>query len=139
MDLIDFNAARFEAIRQDYEAVRGPSRLCLDYAPSPSLPSNGDNIIEPSATTPWYAGPTLLSYLETVQVADDSREQPFRLPVQWVNRPHLDFRGFCGTIASGSIRPGDEVAGQLFRAEPAGWPGLSPWMATCRRRLPARR
>jgi sulfate adenylyltransferase large subunit len=108
MDLIDFDQQRFEAIHRDYQQFAAP----LGFASIAAIPIsalNGDNIIESSANTPWYAGPPLLSYLETVQVADDSREQPFRLPVQWVNRPHLDFRGFCGTIASGSIRPGDEL------------------------------
>ena len=108
MDLIDFDQQRFEAIHRDYQQFAAP----LGFASIAAIPIsalNGDNIIEPSANTPWYAGPPLLNYLETVLVADDSREQPFRLPVQWVNRPHLDFRGFCGTIASGSIRPGDEL------------------------------
>jgi sulfate adenylyltransferase subunit 1 len=66
-------------------------------------------MIEPSANTPWYDGPTLMSYLENVQIEGEDREKPFRMPVQWVNRPHLDFRGFCGTIASGVIRLGDEL------------------------------
>ena len=108
MDLVDFDAGRFNAIRRDYEQFAVP----LGFASIAAIPIsalNGDNIIEQSANTPWYAGPTLLNYLETVQVEDDSREKPFRMPVQWVNRPNLDFRGFCGTIASGSIRPGDEV------------------------------
>jgi sulfate adenylyltransferase subunit 1 len=108
MDLIAFDQQRFEAIHRDYQQFAAP----LGFASIAAIPIsalNGDNIIEPSANTPWYAGPPLLNYLETVLVADDSREQPFRLPVQWVNRPHLDFRGFCGTIASGSIRPGDEL------------------------------
>lgn len=108
MDLVDFDAGRFAAIRRDYEQFAVP----LGFASIAAIPIsalNGDNMIEPSANTPWYGGPTLLNYLETVQIDDDSREKPFRMPVQWVNRPHLDFRGFCGTVASGSIRPGDEV------------------------------
>jgi len=108
MDLIDFDEQKFEAIRRDYQQFSAS----LGFASISAIPISaldGDNIIEPSSNTPWYSGPTLMNYLETVQVDDDSREKPFRLPVQWVNRPHLDFRGFCGTVASGKIRPGDEV------------------------------
>ncbi|ABQ28080.1 sulfate adenylyltransferase subunit CysN [Geotalea uraniireducens] len=108
MDLIDFDRERYESIVRDYEEFAAP----LGFASITAIPIsalNGDNIIEKSANTPWYHGPTLMNYLETVQVEDDAQEQPFRLPVQWVNRPHLDFRGFCGTIAAGTIRPGDEV------------------------------
>src|SRR5690606_473782 len=76
----------------------------------------GDNVVSPSEAMPWYHGPTLMAYLETVEV-DDTRMQraPFRMPVQWVNRPHLDFRGFAGTVASGVIKPGDAV-----RVQPSG-------------------
>lgn len=69
----------------------------------------GDNIIEPSANTPWYEGPTLMHHLETIPVGDARQAADFRLPVQWVNRPNLDFRGFSGTIASGTVRVGDPV------------------------------
>ena len=108
MDLIGYDEARFRAIEEDYRAFAAP----LGFETITSLPIsalNGDNIIEKSAETPWYQGPALMHFLETVQVEDDRDEHPFRLPVQWVNRPNLDFRGFCGTIASGTIRPGDEV------------------------------
>jgi len=64
---------------------------------------------EAGAKNPWYTGPTLMNFLETFQVEGDNRAEPFRMPVQWVNRPHLDFRGFCGTIAAGTVRPGDEL------------------------------
>ena len=71
---------------------------------------HGDNVVAPSARTPWYRGPTLLQHLESVEVDQDRlRQQPFRLPVQWVNRPTSDFRGFAGTIASGTIRPGQRI------------------------------
>ncbi len=108
MDLIGFDEQKFEAIRSDYERFAAP--LCFSSITAiPISALGGDNIIGRSVNTPWYAGSTLMNHLETVQVEDDSREKPFRLPVQWVNRPHLDFRGFCGTVASGIIRPGDEV------------------------------
>jgi sulfate adenylyltransferase subunit 1 len=108
MDLIDFDQQRFESIVREYEQFAAP----LGFASIAAIPIsalNGDNIIEASVSTPWYQGPTLMNYLETVQVAEERAAQPFRLPVQWVNRPHLDFRGFCGTIAAGTIRPGDEL------------------------------
>ncbi|HEX4098417.1 MAG TPA: adenylyl-sulfate kinase, partial [Caulobacteraceae bacterium] len=69
----------------------------------------GDNITEPSANSPWYSGPSLMRWLEDAPVEDDLRDKPFRMPVQWVNRPNLDFRGFSGPIASGVIRPGDKI------------------------------
>jgi sulfate adenylyltransferase subunit 1 len=108
MDLVDYDAARYEEILKDYQEFAAP----LGFSTITALPIsalNGDNIIERSEHTPWYSGPTLMNYLETVPVEDERAEQPFRLPVQWVNRPHLDFRGFCGTIAAGTIRPGDEL------------------------------
>ena len=108
MDLIDYDEAKFHEIERDYREFAAP----LGFTSITALPIsalNGDNIIDRSDNTPWYQGPTLLHFLETVQVEDDRAGQPFRLPVQWVNRPNLDFRGFCGTIASGCIRPGDEL------------------------------
>lgn len=108
MDLVDFDAARFNAIVNDYEQFAA-SLGFTSIAAIPLSALNGDNMIEASANTPWYTGPTLMEYLESVQIEADNRHQPFRLPVQWVNRPNLDFRGFCGTIAAGTIRPGDEL------------------------------
>jgi sulfate adenylyltransferase subunit 1 len=108
MDLVDFDQQRFDSILRDYEQFAAS----LGFTSITAIPLsalNGDNMIEASANTPWYTGPTLMEYLETVRIAADNRHQPFRLPVQWVNRPHLDFRGFCGTIAAGTIRPGDEL------------------------------
>lgn len=108
MDLVEYDEQRFDVIVHDYKQFAAP----LGFASITAIPIsalNGDNIIDTSGDTPWYKGPTLMTYLETVQVEDDAREQPFRLPVQLVNRPHLDFRGFCGAITAGAIRPGDEV------------------------------
>ncbi|MGK2945553.1 MAG: sulfate adenylyltransferase subunit CysN [Desulfuromonadales bacterium] len=108
MDLVDYSSSRFETIRKEYELFAAQ----LGFGEITAIPIsalNGDNIIEPSIKTPWYSGPSLLEHLETVEVADTAAGKPFRMRVQWVNRPNLDFRGFCGTIASGSIRPGDEV------------------------------
>jgi sulfate adenylyltransferase large subunit len=108
MDLIDFDQQRFKSILRDYEQFAAS----LGFASITAIPLsalNGDNMIEASANTPWYTGPTLMEYLETVELEGDNRHQPFRMPVQWVNRPHPDFRGFCGTIAAGTIRPGDEL------------------------------
>ena len=108
MDLIDFDEQTFESIHRDYQQFAAP----LGFASITAIPLsalNGDNMIEASPNTPWYSGPTLMNYLETFQVEKDNRAQPFRMPVQWVNRPHLDFRGYCGTIAAGTVRPGDEL------------------------------
>ena len=69
----------------------------------------GDNIIAPSERTPWYQGPSLMHHLEHVEITDNAMNKPFRMRVQWVNRPNLDFRGFSGTIASGVVKPGDSV------------------------------
>lgn len=108
MDLVDYSAERFNAIVADYQTFSAP----LGFEKITCIPISalkGDNIIEVSSHTDWYHGPTLMAYLETVKVSGNAATKPFRLPVQWVNRPNLDFRGFCGTIASGLVRPGDEV------------------------------
>src|SRR5205814_5191538 len=69
----------------------------------------GDNLIERSTHTPWYEGPSLLDHLESIDVTDAPGERPFRFPVQWVNRPNADFRGFAGTVAAGSVAAGDPI------------------------------
>jgi bifunctional enzyme CysN/CysC len=108
MDLVGYSASRFHAIREEYEAFAEELGFA-EIAAIPISALNGDNVLERSAHTPWHAGPTLMSYLETVQVDDEARNKPFRMPVQWVSRPDLDFRGYAGTIASGAIRPGDAI------------------------------
>ncbi|MGD0633209.1 MAG: sulfate adenylyltransferase subunit CysN [Beijerinckiaceae bacterium] len=108
IDLVDYSQEVFDAIVAGFHAFAEK----LDFKIVTAIPlsaRNGDNLSTPSAKTPWYTGPTLLEHLETVDVADDRADKPFRMPVQWVNRPHLDFRGFAGTIASGRVKPGDEI------------------------------
>ncbi len=108
MDLVDHDPAVFEHICADFlEFVAKLGVTDVHCIPVSAL--RGDNVAQPSAAMPWYRGPTLLGWLETVDVAADRNTADFRLPVQYVNRPNLDFRGFCGTIAAGTVRPGDEV------------------------------
>lgn len=109
MDLVDYDQATFDQIVADYREFADTIGI-EDYTAIPISGFKGDNITGASENTPWYKGTALLPHLETVSV-EDSLEQaePFRMPVQWVNRPNLDFRGFSGLIASGTVRPGDEV------------------------------
>jgi len=109
IDLVGFDEACFEKISADFMGIAAALNF-NSVTPIPISARYGDNISKPSANTPWYRGPALLDYLETIQIAEDSGDQPFRFLVQWVNRPHLDFRGFSGAVAGGSIRQGDEVA-----------------------------
>ncbi len=109
MDLVDYDKGVFDAIVADYRAF-ATSIGIKDFTAIPLSGLRGDNIAQPSEAMPWYAGPTLIEHLEGVDVdADKDRGGPFRMPVQWVNRPNLDFRGFSGLIARGSVRPGDPV------------------------------
>jgi bifunctional enzyme CysN/CysC len=109
MDLVGYSEERLREIERDYRVLA--SQLAFDGVTCIPLSAlRGDNMIERSDAMPWYGGPTLMEYLETVEV-DQERMQhaPFRLPVQWVNRPDLDFRGFAGTIAGGSVAVGERV------------------------------
>ena len=108
MDLVGYDQAVFDDIVADYRAF-ATSIGIDDFTAIPISGFKGDNITGPSGNTPWYTGPALISHLETVPVGGDGAARPFRMPVQWVNRPNLDFRGFAGTIASGMVRPGDAV------------------------------
>ena len=110
MDLVGYDKAAFDSIVAEYRAF-ATSIGITDFTAIPISGFKGDNITAaPSANTPWYDGPALIAHLETVEVdAAAAQGQPFRMPVQWVNRPNLDFRGFAGQIASGIIRPGDAV------------------------------
>ncbi len=108
MDLVDFDEATYDRICADYSAFSRRLDLPdLHFIPLSAL--NGDNVVDRSEHMPWYNGSTLMNRLESVYIGSDRNLQDFRMPVQWVNRPNLDFRGFCGTIASGIIRKGDEV------------------------------
>ena len=108
MDLVGFDKDLFDAIETEYRTFAKElgfkSIVCM-----PLSALDGDNILTKSTRTPWYKGAPLMPYLETIDVSSDLSEAPFRLPVQWVNRPNLDFRGFSGTIASGTVKPGDEI------------------------------
>ncbi|MFL5236747.1 MAG: sulfate adenylyltransferase subunit CysN [Rhizomicrobium sp.] len=108
IDLVNYAQDVFEPIVEDFKAFAKD----LGFANLVAIPMSarfGDNVIEKSPNTPWYDGPTFLSHLETVDVDTALAEKPFRMPVQWVNRPNLDFRGFSGTIASGRIRKGSKA------------------------------
>ncbi len=109
MDLIDYDQARYNEIVADYTTF-AKSIGIESFTAMPISGFKGDNITGPSDNTPWYKGPALIEHLETVEVnsAADA-EKPFRMPVQWVNRPNLDFRGFSGLIATGVVKPGDAV------------------------------
>ena len=109
MDLVNYDESTFAAIASEYREFAGTIGLS-DVTAIPLAAVHGDNVVTPSPHTPWYRGPTLIQHLESVEVDQDRlQQQPFRLPVQWVNRPNPDFRGFAGTIASGTIRPGQRI------------------------------
>jgi len=114
MDLMDYSQQTFDEIVAAYRKFAQQIGL-TDITAIPLSALRGDNMLERSERMRWYQGPTLMSYLESVEIEDDLQTRPFRLPVQWVNRPHQDFRGFAGTIASGTVRSGDNV-----RALPSG-------------------
>jgi bifunctional enzyme CysN/CysC len=115
MDLVDFSESVFCKIREDYLEFAG--RIGIGHIPFiPMSALKGDNLLERGEAMPWYDGTTLMTYLETVEIDEDRlRRAPFRLPVQWVNRPNLDFRGFAGTVAGGCIAAGDRI-----RVQPSG-------------------
>ncbi|WNN43509.1 MULTISPECIES: sulfate adenylyltransferase subunit CysN [Winslowiella] len=109
MDLVDYKQETFEQIKQDYLdfAEQLPEDLDIRFVPLSAL--EGENVATPSAEMNWYSGPTLLDVLETVEVQRVVEQQPMRFPVQYVNRPNLDFRGYAGTLASGTVRVGQRV------------------------------
>lgn len=119
MDLVEYSEAVFEQIKSDYQqfATELPVDLAVWFVPVSAL--DGDNIVYPSQHLPWYQGETLLQILENVQVQQKASEQPLRFPVQYVNRPNLDFRGYSGTLSSGVVNIGQTIkvlpSGQLSR------------------------
>jgi bifunctional enzyme CysN/CysC len=114
MDLMNFDEQVYNRIRADYiDFARELDAGELTFIPISAL--NGDNVVNASASTPWYDGPTLMQMLETVKIAGDRNFEDFRFPVQYVNRPNLNFRGYCGTIASGIVHKGD-----LLQVLPSG-------------------
>ncbi len=108
MDLIDYDEEAYQLIVEDYRSFS--KKLNFDsITPIPLSALKGDNVIKRSSQTNWYKGPTLLGYLETVDIFAERRDEPFRFPVQWVNRPNSDFRGFSGSVISGGVQVGDEI------------------------------
>jgi bifunctional enzyme CysN/CysC len=107
IDLVGYDAEVFNAIESEYRAFAAT----LGFETLVAIPVSalkGDNMLKPSAQMPWYGGPQLVPYLETIEVSSDRTAKPMRFPVQWVNRPDLDFRGFSGTVASGIVTVGDD-------------------------------
>ena len=126
IDLVGYSREAFEEIAAAFAAFAASLNF-KKIVPVPVSARYGDNVSSRSARTPWYTGPHLLEYLETAEVEAHRADQPFRLPVQFVNRPHLDFRGFSGTVASGRLRTGDEIValpcGQSTRIKSILTPG----------------
>jgi len=121
MDLVDYDRAAFEAIAADYRAF-ATSIGIGEWVPIPVSGLKGDNVVSASSAMPWYDGPSVLEHLDCVSLdVSADAAKPFRMPVQWVNRPNQDFRGFAGQVASGAVAPGDEVrilpSGRLTRIE----------------------
>jgi bifunctional enzyme CysN/CysC len=109
MDLVGFDEQVFRQIESDYRAFAGQIGIS-DITAIPVSALQGENVVEPGASMPWYQGPTLLGHLDTVPLGDDlALARPFRMCVQWVCRPNQEFRGFAGQVSSGSVRPGDEL------------------------------
>ncbi|MEQ8698539.1 MAG: sulfate adenylyltransferase subunit CysN [Bauldia litoralis] len=108
IDTIDFDEERFVDIRNEFTEFARQFNF-ESVVTIPMSARYGDNVIDRSVNTPWYGGPTLLEHLETVQVDEDLSGKPFRFPVQWVNRPNAGFRGYTGTVASGTVHPGDRL------------------------------
>lgn len=109
MDLVDYSETVYEQFKQDYLdfAQQLPTDLDIKFVPLSAL--EGDNVATPGENMSWYTGPTLLDVLETVNIINIREQQPMRFPVQYVNRPNLDFRGYAGTLASGSVRVGQKI------------------------------
>lgn len=108
MDLVDFSEDTYCEIKQAYSELAQELKIKNTYY-IPLSALNGDNVVDKSKNTPWFKGQPLLSLLDTMDISKEQKEEDFRFPVQYVNRPNLNFRGFCGTIAAGSVKVGDEI------------------------------
>ncbi len=108
MDLVEWDRAAFESVASPYREMADEAGVA-DVVPIPVSALTGDNLTRPCAEAPWYAGPTLLDHLSAVEVGQPAGERPLRMPVQYVNRPNPDFRGYCGRVAAGKVAPGDRV------------------------------
>jgi bifunctional enzyme CysN/CysC len=108
MDLVNHEEAVYRKIEADYREFAKDAHLATLQA-IPLAAVHGDNVMKASGNMPWYQGPTLFEHLDTIDVSHKATREAFRLPVQWVNRPNLNYRGFCGRIAEGKVRPGDKV------------------------------
>ena len=108
MDLVDYDQSRFDEIKADYLAFAKKLDISdVHFIPISAL--NGDNVVSSSEAMPWYTGKPLMESLESVSISDDYNFETLRFPVQYVNRPNLDFRGYCGTLTAGTVAPGDEI------------------------------
>jgi bifunctional enzyme CysN/CysC len=130
MDLVGWSQEVFDSILAEYHDFAAQIGIKA-FTAIPMSALKGDNITEPSDKTPWYSGPPLMRWLEEAPIEDDLQAKPFRMPVQWVNRPNLDFRGFSGLVASGVIKPGDRV-----KALPSGRESTVERIVTLRGDLP---
>lgn len=108
MDLVDFSEETFKKIKEEYSKLASILKIQKSYY-IPLSALNGDNVVEKSENMPWYRGKTLLNLLDSMEISKAQKEEDFRFPVQYVNRPNLDFRGFCGTVSSGVVHVGDAV------------------------------
>ena len=109
LDLVDYSEEVFNQIKADYHQFASEALTLEEITAIPISALRGDNIVGPSENTPWYSGKSIMEYLETVEVAAQSQSRPFRMPVQWVNRPNREFRGFTGLIGSGCVSVGDRI------------------------------
>jgi len=109
LDLVDYSEEVFNQIKSDYTNFANEALTLEEITAIPISALKGDNIVESSENTPWYDGQSVMEYLEAVEVAASSQSRPFRMPVQWVNRPNREFRGFAGLIGSGCISAGDKI------------------------------
>ena len=108
MDLVDYDEARFNEIKLEYLAFAKQLNIPdITFIPLSAL--KGDNVVSASEDMPWYTGLSLMESLETIEISDDCNLEQLRFPVQYVNRPNLDFRGYCGTLTAGTVKPGDSV------------------------------